>query len=81
MARGLADGKQGFTLASGTAALTSGGDKDAIVDGAIKGTCIALRLRAGPLPLEKRLSELVGRGDKKPSRASMSASVRRERIQ
>ncbi len=76
MARGLADGKQGFTLASGTAALTSGDDDQAIVEGAIKGTCVALRLRAGATPLEKRLSQLVSRGGGKPSPASMSAKVK-----
>lgn len=76
MARGLAHGKQGFTLASGTAALTSGDDGQAIVEGAFKGTCVALRLRAGTTPLEKRLSELVSRGGGKPSTASMSAKVK-----
>lgn len=76
MAQGLAHGKQGFTLASGKATLTCGDDGQAIVEGAIKGTCVALRLRAGATSLEKRLSELVSRGSGKPSRASMSAKVR-----
>jgi hypothetical protein len=76
MARGLADGKQGFTLASGTAALTSGGEDQTMVEAAIKGTCVVLRLRAGETPLETRLSELLALGDGEPSRASLSARVR-----
>lgn len=76
MAQGLADGRQGFTLASGTATLTSGDDGQATVEGSIKGTCVALRLRAGAISLEKRLSELVSLGGGKPSRASMSAKVK-----
>jgi hypothetical protein len=80
MARGLADGKQGFILASGRAALMSGDDAQAMVEGAIKGTCVALRLRAGATPLEMRLSELVARGDGTPSHASMRAKVKSGRI-
>lgn len=76
MARGLADGRQGFTLASGRAALTSGDEGQAVVEGAIKGTCVSLRLRAGATSLERRLSDLVSRGDGKPSPASMSARVK-----
>lgn len=76
MARGLADGKQGFMLASGTAALTSGDDGQEIVQAGINGTCVVLRLRAGATALEKRLSELVSRGGGKPSPASMSAKVK-----
>jgi hypothetical protein len=78
MARGLADGRQGFTLASGTAALTHGDDGQAIVESAIKGTCVVLRLRAGAIPLDKRLSQLVSSGEGQPSRASMSAKVKSE---
>lgn len=76
MARGLADGKQGFTLASGRAVLTSGDSGQAVVEGEIKGTCVALRLRAGASSLEKRLSGLVSRTGSKPSPASMSAKVK-----
>lgn len=76
MARGLADGKQGFTLASGRAALTSGDGGQAVVEGAIKGTCVALHLRAGATSLERRLSDLVSRTGSKPSPASMSAKVK-----
>jgi hypothetical protein len=76
MARGLADGKQGFTLASGTSALVTGDADTELVEGAIKGTCVVLRLRAGTVLLETRLSELVARGEGKPSRASMSARVK-----
>lgn len=76
MARGLAEGNQGFTLASGTAALTSGNGGNTIVEGSFKGTCVALRLRAGATPLQKRLSEFISRGVGKPSRASMSAKVK-----
>jgi hypothetical protein len=76
MARGLAEGKQGFLLASGTAALTSGGDDQTTVEAAVKGTCVALRLKAEAIPLETRLSELVAVGKGAPSRASVSARVR-----
>jgi hypothetical protein len=75
MASGLADGKQGFTLASGSAVLTSGDKGRSIVKSAIRGTCVALRLRAGTTPLEKRLSELVASSEERPSPASMSAKV------
>ena len=76
MARGLADGNQGFILASGTAAMISGDGGHAIVETAIKGTCVALRLKAELTPLYKRLSELVSRSEGKPSRASLSAKVK-----
>ncbi len=75
MAQGLADGRQGFTLASGAAALTSGNNEHAIIESAVKGTCVALRLRVGSTPLEKRLSELVSGAGAKPSPASMRAKV------
>lgn len=76
MARGLADGKQGFTLASGKAALISGDRGLTVVESAIKGTCVVLRLQAGATSLEQRLSDLVSRGAGKPSPASMSAKVK-----
>ena len=76
MARGLADGRHGFTLASGSAALTSGDDDQSIVEGAIKGTCVALRLRAGATPLATRLSELAAFADGQPSGASTTAKVK-----
>lgn len=76
MARGLAYGKQGLVLSSGAAALSFGDDGQVIAESAIQGTCVALRLRAGATPLEKRLSELVSRGGGKASPASMSAKVK-----
>lgn len=79
MAKGLADGKQGFTLVSGNAGLTAGNDNQLLVDGSIKGTCVSLSLKANAIPLEKRLSELIADRGGAPSRASMSAKVKPER--
>ena len=76
MARGLADGNQGFMLASGAAALISGDNRQTLVDSAVRGTCVALRIRAGATSLEQRLSDLVSHGEGKPSPASMSAKVK-----
>lgn len=76
MARGLAEGKQGFALISGTAALISDGTRDVSHDSALPGTCVVLRLRAGSASLERRLADLVGQVSGSPSRASISARVR-----
>ncbi|MER9971190.1 ATP-binding protein [Mesorhizobium sp. M0060] len=76
MAQGLADGKQGFVLASGTAAITSGDNDQAILTGSVKGTCVVLRLRAGDIGLDTRLANLIASGAGKPSRASVSAKVK-----
>lgn len=76
MAKGLADGRQGFMVVSGKAALTYGAEGQTIVDSAIQGTCVVLRLKAGQGPLEKRLSALIPSNEGAPSRASMSAKVK-----
>jgi hypothetical protein len=76
MAKGLADGRQGFMLVSGNAGMTSGAEGERIVESAIHGTCVVLRLKAGETPLEKRLSALVPGSERMPSRASMSAKVK-----
>jgi hypothetical protein len=75
MAKGLADGKRGFTLVSGEAALIAGPDGETTVSAALKGTCVVLRLRAESKSLEQRLAELVSKVGGTPSRASMSARV------
>jgi hypothetical protein len=76
MAKGLADGPQGFALVSGSAALSYGDNNEEITESGIKGTCVVLRLRAGTVPLEERLSQLVSKTADRPSPASMSATVK-----
>lgn len=75
MARGLAHGKQGFVLASGSAALVGGDRGQKVVGAAMTGTCVVLRLRARGVSLEDRLSALLAKVGGSPSRASMSTRV------
>lgn len=79
MASGLADGADGFLLASGSAALIGGPGNQKIVDSAINGTCVVLRLCTGKSPLEERLRELIAVSDGAPSGASMSVRVARRK--
>lgn len=76
MAQGLADGRKGFALVSGRAALISGDGAQEVIESAIKGTFVTLRLRAGKTSLKKRLSDLASFKDGKPSPASLSARVK-----
>lgn len=75
MAKGLASGTQGFILASGESALIAGDGRETIVRSSLSGTCVILRLRAGDKTLEERLSEMIAKGSKTPSKASMSVRI------